>query len=356
MTSGSRLRRDFAAVPGGSGRRRVAHFGMLDTHPLNSQRQLPRRLGRRATLLVGALLSMLAAHPCPATSILFIGNSFTYGQGSAVRFYRADTVTDLNGTGIGGVPALFQAFATEAGLAYEVSLETQPGVGLDWHLAHRLEAIGAKPWTSVVLQGYSTLDKDKPGDPEVLIASSKKMAEFLRARNPAVELRLMATWPRPDQIYQRLGAWFHKTLDDMTADIRGGYDKAAAAAGVKAVVPVGQTWMRAIHGGIADPNPYDGIDSGKVDLWATDHYHASTYGYYLEALALVGSITGRDPRTLGDGECAGFELGFSTEEVAALQRVAYEEMAAEGLLPAAPKPPAPSAPARCTSVGAGARE
>ncbi len=313
------------------------------------------RLGRGAALLLGAALCMLGTDPCAATSILFIGNSFTYGQGSAVRFYRADTVTDLNDKGLGGVPALFQTFAAEAGLAYDVSLETEPGVGLDWHLAHRLEVVGAKRWNNVILQGYSTLDKDKPGDPAVLIASARKMAEFLRARSPSVELRLMATWARPDQIYLRSGAWFHKTLDDMTADIRSGYDKAATAAGVKAVVPVGQTWMRAIHSGIADPNPYDGIDAGKVDLWATDNYHASTAGYYLEALALFGSITGRDPRTLGDGECAGFELGLSADEVAALERIAYEEMAAEGLLAIAPKPAAPRDPARCVWAKGSAR-
>ena len=34
--------------------------------------------------------------------ILFIGNSFTYGSGSAVRFYRSGTVADLNDEGIGG--------------------------------------------------------------------------------------------------------------------------------------------------------------------------------------------------------------------------------------------------------------
>jgi len=39
--------------------------------------------------------------------VLFIGNSFTYGHGSPVRSYRSDTVTDLNNTGIFGVPALF---------------------------------------------------------------------------------------------------------------------------------------------------------------------------------------------------------------------------------------------------------
>ena len=59
--------------------------------------------------------------------ILFIGNSFTFGAGSAVRFYRPDTVTDLNNLGIGGVPALFKSFTQQAGLDYDVYLETEPG-------------------------------------------------------------------------------------------------------------------------------------------------------------------------------------------------------------------------------------
>ena len=43
-------------------------------------------------------------------SVLFIGNSFTYGACSAVQFYRTDFVTDLNRNGWGGVPALFKAY------------------------------------------------------------------------------------------------------------------------------------------------------------------------------------------------------------------------------------------------------
>ncbi len=47
--------------------------------------------------------------PTGATNetILFVGNSFMHGAGSAARYYRANTVTDLNGEGQGGVPALF---------------------------------------------------------------------------------------------------------------------------------------------------------------------------------------------------------------------------------------------------------
>ena len=87
-----------------------------------------------------------------------------------------------------------------------------------------------------------------------------------------------------------------------------------------------------MHAGVADPNPYDGIDAGKVDLWTYDHYHASTYGYYLEALVLFGSITGRDPRSLGESECSGFELGLSSTQVGALQQVAFDQLAAEGVM------------------------
>ena len=65
-----------------------------------------------AILVTSVLLALGAAHAAPATSILFIGNSFTFGAGSPVHFYRADTVTDLNKEGIGGVPALFKSFAT----------------------------------------------------------------------------------------------------------------------------------------------------------------------------------------------------------------------------------------------------
>ena len=56
------------------------------------------------TLVVGLSLAVAGATVSAAgTSILFIGNSFTFGSGSAVRFYRNNTVTDLNNEGVGGV-------------------------------------------------------------------------------------------------------------------------------------------------------------------------------------------------------------------------------------------------------------
>ena len=282
-------------------------------------------------------------------SVLFIGNSFTFAAGSPVHFYRSDTVTDLNNEGIGGVPALFKSFTQQAGLSYDVFLETRGGSGLDFHLQNKLPVIGRQRWDIVVMHGYSTLDSEKPRDPAKLVATSKEMADFLRKGNPKVELYLMATWSRADQTYQPKGAWAGQPIEAMARDVRAAYDKAATGAAVKAVIPVGEAWTRAMQAGIADPNPYDGIEAGKLDLWTYDHYHASAHGYYLEALVIFGNITGRDPRSLGDAECSAFELGFARADVKALQQVAFDQLAATGAVSAAAPSSSnkPAAPGRC---------
>ena len=300
-----------------------------------------------AILVSGAML-VLAGAKAPATAILFIGNSFTFGAGSPVRTYRPGTVTDLNKEGIGGVPALFKSFTTQAGLSYDVSLETHPGVGLDWHLQNKLDAIGSRPWDVVVMHGFSTLDAVKPGDPAKLIATSRQMVEFLREHNPKAEIHLTATWSRPDLTYVAGAPWFGKPIEAMARDVRSGYDKAAAAApAVASVIPVGEAFTRAIQAGVADPNPYDGIEPGKLDLWTADHYHASTFGYYLEALMVFGDVTKRDPRSLGDSECSAFELGMTPRDAKALQQVAFDQLASAGTVKPSPSPLKTSSPARC---------
>jgi hypothetical protein len=303
---------------------------------------------RFRSALASIALTLTAAPSVVAEQVLFIGNSFTYGAGSAVRFYRSDTVTDLNDEGVGGVPALFKSFAQQAGLAYDVSLETRGGTSLDFHLAEKRDVI-VRRWDIVVAHGHSTLDADKPRDPAKLIVTSRELASVLRDENPSVDLYLMATWSRADQVYPGEGAWAGKPIAAMANDIRAAYDQAAAAAGAK-VIPVGNAWNRAMQAGVADPNPYDGVDAGKLDLWTYDHYHASTHGYYLEALVIFGRVTGRDPRSLGDRECSAFELGLSRAEAKALQQVAFDELAASpSVAPLRAAPPADGPPQRCSS-------
>jgi hypothetical protein len=282
--------------------------------------------------LVAALVALgRGGSAAPAeTRILFIGNSFTFAAGSLVNGFHPETVHDLNGGKVGGVPALFKRFSEEAGLRYDVSLETSGGKGLDWHYANKADVIG-QPWDQVVMHGYSTLDAKKPGDPALLVTSAGQVAALLREKNPAVGIYLMATWTRADQTYPSTGHWYGKPVDAMAKDVRAGYDRAAAGTPfVRGVIPVGEAWIRAIQTGFADPNPYDGIEKGKVDLWTRDHYHGSTYGYYLEALTVFGAVTGRDPRSFGGEEACARELGILSPEAVAMQRIAYDQLTANG--------------------------
>jgi hypothetical protein len=300
----------------------------------------------RIVAIVGcAALALAAVPPAPTPALLFIGNSFTFASGSPAQRWRPGLVNDLNHEGIGGVPALFKSFTKQAGLDYDVSLETHPGVGFDWHLQNKHDVLVSRPWDVVVMHGYSTLDAQKPGDPGKLFDTTRELAGLLVAQNPKVEIHLTATWSRADQTYPETGHWHGQPIAAMARDVRAAYDKAATTSpAIKSVIPVGEAWNRAMEEGIADPNPYDGITPGQIDLWTKDHYHASTEGYYLEALMVFGDVTGRDPRSLGDGECSAFELGMPVSEVAALQKVAYEQLSsAKPLKPAARRTFAPAA-------------
>src|SRR6185436_3672584 len=206
-------------------------------------------------MILCALAVAGIAHPVLAKTILFVGNSFTYGELSAVKTFKANTVTDLNKTGIGGVPALFKAFATQAGLDYDVSLETVPGVGLDYHYAEK-RALLDRAWDEIVLQSFSTLDENRAGDPSLLVKYAGVFSDMLHNRNQNVKIYLTATWSRADMTYPAGTAWFGKPITQMAKDVDAGYRLAAkTATAIAGVIPVGLAWNRAMESRVADPNP-----------------------------------------------------------------------------------------------------
>ena len=239
------------------------------------------------------------------------------------------SVTDLNQAGYGGVPALFELFTQQAGLYYRVSLETQGGKTLGFHYDERRGRFD-RPWDVVVLQELSVLNRAKPGDTAHYLRDVARLTSLFKARNPAVDIRLVATWTRADQTYTPEGHWYGQPVTAMADELRAAADRARAAnPGVAGILPVGQAWNRAIAEHVADSNPYDGIGYGELDLWAYDHYHASVAGYYLSALVTFGAITGIDPTTLGGKEKGADELGLSDAQAAALQRVARDTLNAQ---------------------------
>jgi hypothetical protein len=303
----------------------VVRQGMLGQNP----QRLETRKGQsvKRFIALGALAMLVVSPPVFAKSILFVGNSFTYGELSAVKTYKAKSVVDLNKTGVGGVPALFKAFATQAGLDYDVSLETVPGVGLDYHYNEKRPLLDRK-WDEVVLQSYSTLDQDHAGDPGLLVKYTGIFSDMLHRRNPDVKIYLTATWSRADMTYPRRTPWYGKPIAQMAKDVDAGYRLATQKTpGIAAIVPVGLAWNRAMDGALADTNPYDGISAGKIDLWATDNYHASTYGYYLEALLVFGRVTGRDPLSVGIREKSIGDLSLDPAVIGKLEQIAHDELA-----------------------------
>jgi hypothetical protein len=278
-----------------------------------------------------AALAALAGTSAPAQAqprtILFVGNSFTQGAHSAVARYGTDRVEDLNGDGYGGVPALFATFAGEAKLDWKVSLETQGGKTLGFHYDERRARLDRK-WDAVVLQELSTLDRANPGDPAGYYRYAPLLADLFRARNPAAQIWLMATWTRADQSWLPAGHWYGKPVETMALDLRAAADTLCRQSPKFAgVLPVGTAWNRAFAAGVADANPYDGLSFGQVDLWTYDQYHASIAGYYLEALVVFGRITGTDPRTLGRAEKAASDLALDPRLTEKLQAVAADELA-----------------------------
>jgi len=269
-----------------------------------------------------------------ADTILFVGNSFTFGELATAKHYHARDVRDLNPPNerkqtIGGVPAIFKEFTRQAKLSYDVSLETEGGKGLDFHYTQKLPLLD-KPWDVVILQSYSTLDADRPGNPRLLIEYTRKFDAVLHARNPNVKIYLNATWSRADMTYTPDTPWSGKPITQMALDVAAGYTAAwKASPGIRGVIPVGQAWNRAFATGFADPNPYDGISAGQVNLWADDSYHASDFGYYLEALMIFGKVTGLDPLSLGPKERVARDFGFSWRQTTALQQIAHDELAAQ---------------------------
>jgi len=237
-------------------------------------------------------------------------------------------VTDLNGDGYGGMPALFKLFTEQAGLNYAVSLQTQGGRSLGFHLSERAARMN-RAWDVVVLQEYSTLDPQKPGDSTSYIRNAGALAAMFTRANRGVEVFLMPTWTRADRVWRPGNPWSGTPINRMADDLFTAAMRARAASrDIDGIIPVGLAWNRAFSAQVADPNPYDGVAADQLNLWAYDHYHASVAGYYLEALTVFGRVTGVDPRRLGPKERAADDLGLSNVQTTALQRIAWETLEA----------------------------
>ena len=131
---------------------------------------------RRLAFFTAALALHAAAMAAP-TSILFVGNSYTFGRVDPVMSYNSANVRDLtapmyaaNPTGAnpfephpwGGIAGIFKQFTVQAGLNYDVALSTRNAASLRGHLLNSNAAgwnlrgnIASQGWSQMVLQEQS---------------------------------------------------------------------------------------------------------------------------------------------------------------------------------------------------------
>lgn len=181
------------------------------------------------------------------------------------------------------------------------------------------------------------------------------------------EMYLYQTWARPNLVH---GAYatstneetgeitrsdelsqttYYDNLEQMTAELVASYQAALDQAdddgspGFTGIAPVGQTFMSAVHSGIATRDFWaaDAGTDGLMDLWFDDGTHASKYGSYLSALVFFGTLTGEDPSQFGQDEIAARDLGIGGDDAVQLQRLASQQL---GLPQPAPVPLPASAP------------
>ncbi|WNG30526.1 cell division protein FtsK [Cystobacter fuscus] len=258
-------------------------------------------------------------------SILFVGNSFTHGHEEPVYSYNKGAITDANNSGQGGVPGIFKKLTAQAGLAYDVTLETVSGETLSGHYATKAAIIG-RAWNTVVLQENSTrpLPTARGGNPTDFFTAANDLRNLVLTANPAARLFLYETWASPTSVSAQGYTSGIAGLQAMQSDLRTAYFKAYDDFDFTGVARVGDGFLRTVEQGLADPS--NGTSAGTFKLWSTsDNRHASKYGSYLAAAVLYAKITGGDPRNLSVGAgSAAAELGIGATDASNLNRIAYE--------------------------------
>jgi hypothetical protein len=335
---------------------------------------------RLLALFAFTWLALPAAAQSQPQKILFVGNSFTYTRPPALNYNTANIV-DMNLQNSiekpvgedpalpqpwGGVPGIFKALADQAGLNVDVRHSLRGGATLRGHMLNTNPAgwdlranIAADKWDVVVLQGNSTEAVNRAGgDFGQFSAYVGILARYIQVgdarsyresalypggnnttrnipinpnANPAAAVYLYQTWARPDLTYPAGTPYSGEPLETMTADLSSAYAQAATMhSSVRAVVPVGEAFMRAVQEGVALRNPYDPEKKGFDLWWHEDRFHPSGHGAYLSSLVMFGAITRIDPTSFGAAEGAARELGIAPLHALQMQSVASQQLRASG--------------------------
>ena len=289
-----------------------------------------------AVAAVGAS-AFIAAHFKAKPMILFVGNSYTSGQGSSAQTWHAASITDLAGAGTGGIPAMVGLMAEQLGNPLRIYVLAPSGADLKTTLDRYPSKITSRKWNFVILQEYSTFNEYQPGNLHNTISAVTKISTAVTINSPDTKIILTENWPRADFVHFKSGPWKGDTHEYQQKLMGKDFQLILKSVpNISSLSPIGDAWVRAIGQGHADSDPFDGIDAKRFSLWADDGSHPSIHGAYLSALLHLSIVTGHDPRSLGEKDCVAFELGITPSQASKLQDVAHESLVAKFMLASKP--------------------
>lgn len=211
--------------------------------------------------LLAVLLLTLSATAQHETSVLFIGNSFTF---------------------MNNMPFIFQDVAIAKGHKIFVDTVVHGGKDFNFH-AHNpgtYKKLKSRKWDFVIIQGHS----NELAQPETIIDKNSlpyatQIVDSIRANSACTQLVLYMTWgykngnPKWSVI---------ASYDSMQARIKTQYLRFADLLDAR-VSPVGEAWkmMRETHPGI--------------NLYYTDNIHPNLNGSYLSACTFFATIFNESP-------------------------------------------------------------
>ena len=192
---------------------------------------------------------------CPEPSILFVGNSYSFG-----------------------IPKAFYKLAAKHGKKLRVGHATYGGWTLQQHSenAPTLRKIREGPWDIVVLQEQSEIPALPPKKRDAAMFPPLRQLVALVRQQGAIPI-LYQTWGRRDGDKKIRNDDFHA----MNHRLRLGYQAASQNAGGLEIVPVGDAWETEISAG-----------QGAA-LFVEDGSHPSPLGNQLTAQTFYETIFGK---------------------------------------------------------------
>jgi hypothetical protein len=195
------------------------------------------------------------------TSVLFIGNSFTF---------------------MNDMPIIFKNIALSKGKNVHVDTVVEGGKDFKYHSnqAETYEKIKSRKWDYVIIQGHS----NELAQPESKVDNNtfpyaKKIADSIKSNSNCTQLVLYMTWG-----YKNGNSKWSaiSTYDSMQFRIKNQYLRFADLLNAR-ISPVGEVWK------LIKTN-YSGIN-----LYDPDNQHPSLEGSYLSACTHFASIFGESP-------------------------------------------------------------